>query len=177
MPSAFSHAVVAAALGTAFVGPRWPVRVWALGAACAVLPDVDVFGGAIGIPFWSPFGHRGLTHSLMFAAALAAVVALGCRWPRAGVSRGRLWLYLFLATTSHGVLDAMTNGGPGIAFFAPLTDTRYFFPFRPILVSPIGIPAFFSEWGLRVLQNEALWIGLPSLIFAGAVTMLRRRAR
>ena len=175
MASAFAHALAAAALGTAFSRPGWPARVWLLGAGCAVFPDADVFGVAVGIPFGSPLGHRGLSHSVIFAAGLAAlVVALGFRGTP-GVSRRRLWLYFFVATASHGLLDALTDGGPGIAFWAPVVDTRYFFPFRPILVSPIGIRAFFSEWGLRVLGNEAIWIGLPSLIFVGLIAIIRRR--
>jgi hypothetical protein len=40
--------------------------------------------------------------------------------------------YFFVVTASHGALDAMTDGGLGIAFFAPFDNTRYFFPFRPI---------------------------------------------
>ncbi|MCI0527086.1 MAG: metal-dependent hydrolase, partial [Nitrospira sp.] len=70
--------------------------------------------------------------------------------------QGRLGLVLFywIITASHGVLDAMTDGGLGIAFFAPLDNTRYFLPFRPIPVAPIGLSAFFSIWGLEVLWAE-----------------------
>jgi hypothetical protein len=28
-----------------------------------------------------------------------------------------LWIYFFVATASHGLLDAMTDGGMGVAFF------------------------------------------------------------
>lgn len=66
-------------------------------------------------------------------------------------------------TATHGLLDAMTNGGLGIAFFFPFDNTRYFFDWRPIQVSPIGIRNFFSEWGLRVIISEAVYIGLPGL--------------
>jgi inner membrane protein len=177
MASAFSHAIAAGALGAAFYRPGWPGRFWILGAVCAVLPDADVLGVHVGIPFEGAMGHRGLSHSLLFAAGLAAVVvALGFRRAPEGVSHARLWLYFFLATASHGVLDAITNGGPGIAFFAPLDDTRYFFPFRPVLVSPIGIRAFFSEWGWRVIQTELVWIWLPALAFVGLSSLVRRRA-
>ena len=75
-----------------------------------------------------------------------------------------LFLYFFFCTVSHGVLDAMTDGGLGVAFFSPFDTTRYFFPARPVLVSPIGIGEFFSEYGVRVLASEAVWIGLPSLV-------------
>ena len=157
--------------------PPWPARTWVLGVACAILPDADVAGLLLGIPFGSPLGHRGLSHSLLFAAAVAAVVvAVGFRHVPEGVSRPRLWLYLFLATASHGVLDALTDGGPGIAFFAPFDNARYFFPFRPIVVSPLGIRPFFSGWGLRVIESELVWIGVPCLVVAALAIWLRRRS-
>jgi membrane-bound metal-dependent hydrolase YbcI (DUF457 family) len=60
-----------------------------------------------------------------------------------------------LITASHGFFDALTSGGLGIAFFAPFDNTRYFFPIRPIPVSPLD-PAAFLHWrGLRVLVWEA----------------------
>ena len=176
MASGFSHAVAAAAIGTAFYRRGLPARFLVLGAACAIVPDADVIGVALGVPFRSLLGHRGLTHSLLFAAVLAAVVvALAFRPAPAHVSRPRLWLYFFLSTASHGVLDALTNGGPGIAFFAPFDDTRYFLPWRPVLVSPLGVRPFFSEWGLRVIESELIWIWFPCLIFVGLVVIARRR--
>jgi inner membrane protein len=73
-----------------------------------------------------------------------------------------LFLYFFLCTASHGVLDALTDGGLGVAFFSPFDTTRYFFSVRPVLVSPIGISQFFSPYGIRVLASEVMWIWLPS---------------
>ena len=59
----------------------------------------------------------------------------------------------------------MTSGGYGIAFFSPFNDTRYFFPWRTIKVSPLGIANFFTERGLRVIKNELIWIGIPGTIY------------
>jgi inner membrane protein len=58
----------------------------------------------------------------------------------------------------------MTDGGLGIAFFAPFDNERYFFPWRPIAVSPISVTAFFSERGLAVIRSEILWIWIPCLL-------------
>ena len=110
----------------------------------------------------------------IFTHALA-VGALGLQRGVPGLSPARLWLYVFLATASHGLLDALTNGGPGVAFFAPFDDTRYFFAFRPIVVSPIGIRPFFSAWGARVIVSEVGWIWLPALVFVGLAVIARRR--
>lgn len=177
MPSVFSHAVAGMAIGTAFWRPGTPTRYWVLGAIAAALPDIDVVGYRLGVPYGAVLGHRGLTHSLAFAAALSAVIVAVLPPGTGPVSRAPLWLYLFLATASHGTLDALTNGGGGVAFFAPLHNARYFLPWSPIEVSPIGVRAFFTERGLRVIVNELAWIWLPSLLFAAAALWLRRRQR
>jgi inner membrane protein len=176
MASAFSHAVAGLAIGTAFWRPGVPARFWVAGAVVAALPDLDSIGFRFGVAYGDMLGHRGLTHSLLFAAVLSAVVVAVAFPSGAGpVSRGQLLLYLFLATASHGVLDALTNGGLGVAFFAPFDDARYFFPFTPIQVSPISVRAFFSERGVRVLTSELVWVWLPSVLFAAVALWLRRR--
>jgi inner membrane protein len=163
MASAFSHVIVAVAMGRAFRNEELRWRELGLGAFCSVLPDLDVVGFPLGIQYGDMWGHRGLTHSVLFAALLAGIlVALWYRGKPAIAMTG-LFLYFFLCTASHGVLDAMTDGGLGVAFFSPFDTTRYFFSARPVLVSPIGISEFFSEYGARVLANEAVWIWLPSL--------------
>src|SRR5882762_8020619 len=79
-----------------------------------------------------------VSHSLAFAAGLAVVAtAIVSQRLAGGHSRLRLWAFFFAATASHGLLDAMTSGGPAIAFFAPFSDARYFLPWRPIVVSPL----------------------------------------
>jgi inner membrane protein len=172
MPTVISHAVAALGIGTALFGRKAPVRVLALGAVCGALPDADVIGFPLGIRYGDLLGHRGLSHSLVFAAALAALaMPLARNEGRPGWAK--LWTYLFLATASHGLLDALTDGGLGVGFFAPFDETRYFFPFRPIEVSPIG-PGFFSKRGLVVIASELLWVWLPSLALAGIATVWRK---
>ena len=164
MASAFSHAIVALAMGKAFEKKELSWRELLLGALCSVLPDFDVIGLYVGIQYGDVWGHRGLTHSIVFAALLAGgLVAVWYRGKPAVAVMG-LFLYFFLCTASHGVLDAMTNGGLGVAFFSPFDTTRYFFPVRPVLVSPIGVSEFFNEYGVRVLASEAIWIWLPSSV-------------
>ena len=130
MPSAIAHAAPALALIPAFANRATPARLWIAGALCAAAPDLDVIGFAFGIPYGHWLGHRGVTHGIPFAAALAAAVA----WVWFRPLRVRAWLYLFFATASHGALDALTNGGLGVALLSPFDTTRYFAPFRPIEV-------------------------------------------
>lgn len=174
MASAFSHAVAALSIGTCFCRPDIRKRVWVAGAVCSVLPDLDVIGFRLGIPYADFWGHRGFTHSLIFAAILAASVTAALSWlGESGIGQVPLFAYLFLATASHGLLDAMTNGGLGVAFFSPFDNRRYFLPWRPIRVSPVGITRFFGPRGYAILQSELLWIWLPAAVFAGLVLTLR----
>ncbi len=121
----------------------------------------------------SAFSHA--VHSLIFAFLLSGIATL-LLFQRASIviKRMSLLAYLFLATASHGVLDAMTNGGLGVAFFSPLNNNRYSLPWRPIRVSPISITRFFSAHGYAVLQSELLWIWVPAILFAALVLILRR---
>jgi len=175
LASLVSHAAAALGIGTIFARAEIPKRVWAIGAVCSILPDVDVAGFRFGIRYGDFWGHRGFTHSLLVAGVIATL-ALVAGPPRAllGLSRGWLWLYFFLATASHGILDAMTNGGLGVAFFSPFDNTRYFFPWRPILVSPISLTRFFSERGVAVMQSELIWIWIPAGLLALLTLALRR---
>ena len=177
MPTIFTHAVAALAVGTVVLPAKTSARVWTLGALCSMAPDLDVIAFPLGISYSNMFGHRGLTHSIAFALVLAVLVAaLVFRDASFDRSRWRIGLFLFLATASHGTLDAFTNGGRGVAFFAPFSAQRYFFPVAPIEVSPIG-PAFWSERGLRVLASEFIWVWLPALAIAGIALCARYAQR
>ena len=175
MPTTLTHAVSALGLGAMLVHPQVPRSVWVCGVALAVVPDLDVFGFQFGMGYKHLWGHRGLSHSLLFAGLLStlAFLFIAKAYPEA---KGRFhWLYFFLCAAFHGILDGLTNGGWGVGFFAPLDSTRYFFPVRPILVSPISLEGLLSDWGLAVLWNEFHWVWLPTLV-AITVRMARLNA-
>ena len=174
MASAISHAVAALGIGTIFARLQFPKQVWVIGAICSVLPDLDVIGFRFGIRYGDFWGHLGFTHSIAFAALLAtAALVIGLFHELPVSSRLGIWTYFFLATASHGLLDAMTNGVLGVAFFSPFDSTRYFLPWRPIVVSPISVTIFFSERGVAVLQSELLWIWIPAGVLAILVLVLK----
>jgi inner membrane protein len=144
------------------LGPtRVPTALAAVGCAASVLPDVDSLGFAAGIPYGHTFGHRGFTHSLFFAACV-------------GVSPVAAFAFVFSSVASHGLLDAMTTGGLGVAFWSPFSNERYFLPWRVILVSPIGVEPFFSRRGLEVVKSELTWIWAPSTVLALIGSLLRK---
>ena len=163
MPTIISHSIIGIIGGEIFVREKMTKRFWVLSAICPVLPDADVISFAFGIPYGHFFGHRGFFHSIPFAflLSLSMVSLFFCNEKFFSRRWWFLVFYFFIITGSHGILDAFTNGGRGIALLSPFDDTRYFSPWTPINVSPIGIKPFSSEWGLKVLLSEFLWIWLP----------------
>jgi inner membrane protein len=142
-----------------------------------MLPDVDALGFRLGVEYGSLFGHRGFTHSILFAGMLA-MVAVAPVWNQTRL--GGLLQSLacvFVATASHGILDAFTDGGMGVAFLAPFDQTRYFFPMTPIQVSPLSVAAFLTQRGVSVLASEIGWVWVPAVLVTVAARWARRRNR
>lgn len=174
VPSAFAHAAVGASLVVLLPRPARRPSVAVVLACLAALPDLDVVGFALGIPYDDPLGHRGASHSLAFAALVGA--ASFPLWKRRLPSdAGMAAVLSALAVASHGLLDVFTDAGHGVGLFLPFDDGRYFAPWRPIRTSPLSPSAFFAGRGRAVLANEAVWIGLPCAAFLGVVALLRRR--
>lgn len=175
MASIPTHMLCGAAIGLWFARPPRRGRAVLIGACCAAMPDLDGIGYRLGVPYDAMLGHRGLSHSLAFALLLATLAIAGPvrRWAGSPAA-GQLWWLVALSTASHGVLDAGTSGGLGVAFLAPVDNARYFLPWRPIRVSPMSIGAFFSARGLAILVSEAKWVWLPSALVAGAALSVRR---
>lgn len=180
MPTVITHAFVGATLGQ--VGPPTVPR-WRLATALAVLsvfPDLDVIGFRFHIPYSHWLGHRGLSHSLIFAVVVALIVAR-IEFRQLKLSSTHGWAVFGLcviAIASHGVLDALTDGGLGIGFFLPFDSGRYFFPIRPLEVSPIGVSNFVEGPALAVLRSELIYVWLPLVAAVGLARRLidRRRA-
>jgi len=177
MASGLTHLFTAAALGKIYTGEKMPPRFWVLAAACSLVPDLDVLGFHYGIKYADLFGHRGFTHSLFFALLLSLIVVMTAFRMVPALSKTWWGLvgFFFTVTASHGVLDAMTDKGYGIAFFLPIDNTRYFLPWRPIYASPMRIPRFFSLAGLEIVAGEVLWIWAPLTLVAASAWWYRRK--
>ncbi|WP_047548018.1 metal-dependent hydrolase [Psychroserpens sp. Hel_I_66] len=170
MASIFGHGLVAYTTAKVIDSKSSKLLVF-LAISSAMLPDLDVIGYFYGIDYSSPFGHRGLTHSILFAFLWTGLLTFFF-----GKSKKLTFaIIICLSTLSHGILDAMTSGGRGVGFFIPFDNSRYFLPFRGIKVSPIGIENFFSEWGLKVIWSELYYIGLPCLIILVVQFFIRRK--
>ena len=138
MPTVFSHPAPVLALA-ALLGGRVSTRMLLFGILCAVLPDADVIGFRFGISYADAFGHRGFSHSFVFA------LLMGC------IGFGVSPLFLSYA-------DA----------FWPFDQTRYFCDWRPIRVSPFGLKGLLSQRGLSVMLSELRWVWAPCLAVIAA---------
>ena len=158
MPSVFTHAAVPLALWCASERGRISARLLGAGVAAAMLPDADVLAFALHIPYADGFGHRGASHSLLFAILLAALAIPCARALQA--SRIQAAVFVFICAVSHPLLDALTSGGLGVALWWPWSEQRLFAPWRPIRVSPFA-NNFFSARGLQTVLSELRWVWLP----------------
>jgi inner membrane protein len=152
---------------------REPRNTWRLVAsmfawsALSMLPDADVIGFRFGVKYADVWGHRGATHSFAFALAFAFILSTlsllsrrAAQWPDAV----RTFAMAAVVLASHSVLDTLTDGGLGCALWWPLDNHRYFAPWNPIPVAPIG-RRFFSNAGLSVALVEFLLFA-PAFLYA-----------
>ena len=167
MASPWAHALAGAAVGACYRDPRHRRRVIALAAACAVAPDLDLIGWPLGISPLTLLGHRGLSHSILFATALGVLAARALRPPITARERVTAAVVLVLATVTHSLIDALTTYAPsGPAFWAPFTNQRYRFSWMPLT----GSGGLETDFG-----REALYICLPAFVLIVALTWWRRR--
>jgi inner membrane protein len=138
-------------------------------AALSMLPDADIVGLPLGVAYAAPWGHRGATHSMMFAVAVGFGIGVAA-WSRRSRAPLVTWLLATAVLASHGLLDTLTDGGMGCALLWPFDRTRYFAPWRPIPVSPIGLD-YLSPYGLMVAITEFV-VFAPLFVYA---LMPRRR--
>ncbi len=168
MCTVYTHAV--AGLGLAYVCARRPLRwpYWVLAGVLPMVPDLDAFSSA---PYGSVWGHRGITHSLLFALWLGALAAsLTYRYLRSD-----FWFLsavFFAVLASHGLLDALTRGGEKIPFFWPS-------PVRGGNWGPMPVPDIAMDLPdprrSRAVRAELLWVWLPTTLVVGFVMLYRRR--
>lgn len=174
MASIITHPIIPLTAGLILGKNRISWQLILVGMLGAILPDLDVIGFHFDVQYESPFGHRGFSHSLTTAAGFAVIASLFAR--NLCTDRKTVFIFTFFATASHGILDALTTGGLGVAFFWPFSEERFFFPIRCIRVSPIGVSNFMSARGLTVLRSEFIWVWLPcfAAIFVSKLHFLRK---
>jgi inner membrane protein len=132
MPSSIAHASVAFVFSPLLGARLVSRRLLGITAVAAALPDIDAIGRPFGHGDIAVFGgHRAVTHSVFFALAAAAAIARVGSRGNSDLNRWRIGAYVAAVVLSHGVLDAFTTYGEGVAFFAPLSLHRWKSPWQP----------------------------------------------
>lgn len=164
----YTHAVAGIGIAQLYRPRRHAWLYWLLAGLLPLIPDFDVFSTA---PYGSSLGHRGFTHSILFALWIGFFAAsLTFR-----ILRANFWLLgciFFAAVASHGLLDAMTRGGADIPFFWPATDGR-FGNWGPLPLSDLAF-ALPDPRRSRALRTEMLAIWLPTAVWIIGVQLIRR---
>ncbi|MBK7862036.1 MAG: metal-dependent hydrolase [Archangiaceae bacterium] len=170
--ASLGHVAVGIAMGRAFTPAGAPrarlVKACVAFSALAMLPDADVIGFPLGVQYGDPWGHRGATHSFVFALLVTLAAYLAA--PPLKLPPLATAVCTLVSIGTHGLLDSLTNGGLGCALLWPFSNERFFAPFTPIPVAPIG-GGMLSLRGLLVLLVELVLFS-PLLIYA---TFPRRR--
>lgn len=171
MTSSLTHTAVPLAIAGAAGQRNVPKPLLATGVAASLAPDLDVVGTQLGFPFEHVLGHRGFTHSPLFALGVALLSLLV--WRKLGPSRFAVFSVVSLSMLSHGLLDAVTHGGIGVAFLSPFSNERFLLPWRPIPVVPIELSRLLTPETMAVVFLEVTWIWIPCLMIGLLCRWLR----
>ncbi|WP_139541422.1 metal-dependent hydrolase [Klebsiella spallanzanii] len=176
MPTIITHAAVPLCLGAGLGLRIIPPRLLLTGVILAMLPDADVLSFKFGIAYGNVFGHRGFTHSLLFAFIVPLLcVLVAQRWFRVGLVRS--WLFLTVSLLSHSLLDSVTTGGKGVGWLWPWLDERFFAPWQVIKVAPFALAQYTTPSGHQVIISELQWIWLPGAALTLCLWAYRSRKK
>ena len=177
MPTIITHTLIGVLSASTYSLKEYKKRFWFFSVLLPIIPDFDVIGFYFNISYSHFFGHRGFFHSIPFAFLLSIIIVLfffrGVRF--LSLKSNLLIIYFGLLTSSHGIFDAMTNGGLGVALLSPFNTNRIFLPFTPIEVSPLGLQAFFSRRGLEVILSELYYLWLPFILIFLLTLIFKKR--
>jgi len=172
-----THALAGAVVAGAAAGRELGRTALAIGAAAALVPDLDTLIRSTSDPLLYAEYHRHFTHSIFVAPIAAAIVSVP--WSRWAEVPGR-WAYLaaLMGVASHGVLDAATTYGTRLLW--PLTDARYGWGWISI-IDPIFTLVLLLGVGIALLLGRVRPAALATIVavgylFLGAVQNARASA-
>ncbi len=172
MPTILTHAAVPLAIGLGLGSRAISPRLLVAGILASMAPDLDVIGFHFGVAYAAIDGHRGLLHSLAFALVLAWLAAIAAEPLR--TTRRRAFVFVLACAASHGLLDMMTTGGLGVAWFWPFSDARHFLPWQVIKVSPLTLHRLLGPVGRAVMVSELQVVWLPAAVLCLWLLAVRR---
>jgi inner membrane protein len=123
LTGALAAKILATSLPVAFEEPAENRKAFWLLVASVNIPDIDVALGFFSDPIFSIHHHRGLTHSFVFAPALALLPAVILAKLGNLKNFKILWLYASLGIYLHIFFDLITPFGTQL--LAPFSNSRY----------------------------------------------------
>jgi inner membrane protein len=172
--ASIGHVAVGLLVGRAYEARSTKERVVTMATfgALGLAPDADAVLVALGSEYHGHFGHRGFTHSLLFAVTLSVAAYFVAR--RFGTKPLFTAFLTLLAVGSHGLLDSMTYRTRGVPFWFPFSEDRVQLPWRMIPPAPFG-EHFLSRRGLDVMLIEMIYFAPLTVVAVGpSITTLRR---
>lgn len=151
-----THIVLGGCVGEALAGKKLGRKALVLGASAQSLPDIDFLASFWLNPANDLLAHRGFTHSFLFIALTAPMLALlADRYVSPGTLSIRKWVLFFgLQMLLHDFLDAFNSYG--IGWFEPFSHLRISFNILfvadPFLSVPVAVG--FAYLVFTSLQNR-----------------------
>ena len=159
-----THVALGAVVAHTAAHRRLGTRVLVVGAAAGALPDIDTFLSLSGDYFDELTLHRGITHSLFFAAVVGPLLGYAV-WrleKHGGTGRLRVWIVaLTLALLSHPLLDATTSYG--VQLLQPFSDARFAVWAMPI-IDPVYTLVLLA--GCLIAWRRPTWKAAPIVALA-----------
>ncbi len=153
-----TQATLGAAVGEAILGKKIGNRALLWGALFGTLPDLDIiFNGLLDTAQELAF-HRGPSHSIliMILASILLAKPLARLWTRDKISASRAGMFVFLAWSTHVLIDCFTTYGTSVLW--PFSDYRASFNNLFIIDPLYTLPLLFSLIWLafyRTKKNQA----------------------
>src|SRR6056297_1267113 len=163
-----THGLTGTMAALAFSDDKDNKRPALIGAAAAILPDIEAFIQAPVDPLFNLEIHRQFTHSLIFIP-FGALVAAAIFWLifRRHISFLTIYLFSLAGYGTHWFMDLITSYGTEILW--PFLDTRYALNIVSVVdpIITIGLLVFtaLALFKSRSISLSLSWIWL--LIFLG----------
>ncbi|MEP4078698.1 metal-dependent hydrolase [Haloferula sp.] len=150
-----TQAALGAVMGELVLGKKLGRPAIGWGALFGVLPDAD----AILAPFldtaWDLKVHRGMSHSILLMLILTFALAkpLAKKWKRQKVTPQRAGLFVFLAWSTHVLIDCFTSYGTQALwpFSGHPVSFDNFFIIDPVFTLPLLVAVI---WGLFIKKPQ-----------------------
>lgn len=160
-----THVVLGGCIGEVTGGKKLGKKAIVLGAVAQSLPDFDFVASFWLNPANDLLAHRGFTHSFLFVALCAPVLALLANRYLPGTLSLRKWIGFFaLQIFVHIFLDAFN--AYGVAWFEPFSHQRVSFhalfvadPFLSVPLAAAFAFLLFTTAG-HPLRGRAAWLGV-----------------